>query len=199
MKSEVTLFQAYRLASKRIVRFAFVFALLFSLCAAAQFWFVSHQIRVTVEASLESAANRIEQEIGYTNRWNLANYRHAQFEGEYYYVFTADGLQIEAGIFIPGLIGRVTLVDESVFERPKTITTLLGETWRLVGKRVIGGSVVLGILDLDDDLKDLNSADKALLTGAEKFGATITQATNVNSRELDVRIERAVVGDSGDL
>jgi hypothetical protein len=199
MKSQVTLFQAYRLASKRIIRFAFVFAILFSLCAVAQFWFVKHQTRATIEANLEAAANLIQQEINYTNRWNLASYRRADFEGEYYYIFTSDGFQIETGIFLPGLISHVALIDESIFDGPKTIITPLGETWRLLARHVSGGLVVLGILNLDDNLKDLSSADEALLTSGGKFGFTIAQAIKVKSRELDSRVDYAVISDSGDV
>jgi hypothetical protein len=164
VKTGLTFLQAFRLASKRIVPFACGFAVLFTLCALAQYWFVTRQTRLTTKADLEAVAKRIEQEIAFTNSWNLNGGRRAEFGAGTYYVFTADGFQIEIGEFIPGLVTRVALVETAVYDGPRTVNTPVGETWRLLGKRVSGGSVLLGILDLEDDLKDLQSADKTLHT-----------------------------------
>jgi hypothetical protein len=199
VKTGLTFLQAFRLASKRIVPFACGFAVLFTLCALAQYWFVTRQTRLTTKADLEAVAKRIEQEIAFTNSWNLNGWRRAEFAAGTYYVFTTDGFQIEIGEFTPGLVTHVALVDTAIYDGPKTVTTPVAETWRLLGKKVSGGSVLLGILDLEDDLKDLKSADETLRTEAAKFGSTIAEATKVRSRDISARVDYAVIGDSGDL
>ncbi len=199
MERQLTLWQKYRLAGKRVVRFAVIFAFLFTLCAVAQYVFVNRQIRVATETTLEAVAIQIAREIAFSNRWNLTGYRRAEFGGEHYYVLTADGFHVDMGGFVAGLVDRVALINGSISGKPKTVITPVGETWRLLGERVEGGSIVLGILDLDDDLKDLDIADNTLLSEARKFGSTIAQAARVNSRDIDIRIHYAVMADSGEL
>jgi hypothetical protein len=155
--------------------FATVLAVLFTLCAVAQYVHVTHQNRATTEADLESVAAQIGQEIAFTNAWNLTGFRRAEFAAGSYFVFTQDGFQIEMGEFIPGLIDRVALIDGPTYEKPKTVTTPVGETWRLLTKRVQGGVVVLGMLDLDGALQDLDLADRTILSEAAKFGQTLNQ------------------------
>jgi Putative DNA-binding domain len=197
MKAALSSFQAFRVASRNLFPFAAVLAVLFTLCAFAQYVHVTHQNRAATEADLESAAALIRQEIAFTNSWNLTGFRRAEFAAGSYFVFTQDGLQIEMGEFIPGLIDRVALIDESFYEKPKTITTQVGEKWRLLAKRVQGGVVVLGMLDLEGALQDLDLADRTIRSEAEKFGKTLDQAVQVKTREVASKVDYAVVDDSG--
>jgi len=199
MNVHLTILQAYRATYKRMLPFAAALAALFTLCAFAQYFFITGQIRATAQTEMETAASRIKQEIAFTNSWDLIGWRHAEFPAGIYYIFTPEGFQIENGGYVPGLITRVAPIDDSAQQEPTTVRTPVGETWRLLRKQISGGFVVLGILDLDDDLKDLNTADKILYSEAAKFGSTLAQATNINPREIPLKVDYAVVADSGDL
>jgi hypothetical protein len=52
---------------------------------------------------------------------------------------------------------------------------------------------------MDDDLKDLERADQNILKHAAKFGATLDEAARIRAREVDAKIEYAVIADSGEL
>ena len=199
MTTRLTTFQAFRVASNKLFPLAAILAALFTMCALAQYLYVAHQNRATTEAELEPLAGEIGQEIAFTNSWNLTGFRHSQFAAGSYFVFTQEGFQIEMGEFIPGLIDRVAVSDESIYEKPKTVTTPLGEKWRLWGSRVQGGFVILGILDMDEDLQDLDLADRTLRNDAAKFGRTLDEAMQVRPRDVAFKIDYAVVNDSGEL
>jgi hypothetical protein len=199
MKSPPSSFQAFRFATKKLFPFAAVLAALFTVCALGQYAYVTRQIRVATVAELESSAGRIRQELAFTNSWNLSGFRRAEFAAGNYFIFTQDGFQIEMGEFIPGLIERVALIDDSTYERPKTVVTPVGEQWRLFGKKVQGGLVVVGILDLDDALQDLDRADRAILNETAKFGQTLDEAERVGTRSIAATKDYAVVDDSGEL
>lgn len=199
MKAPLSSFQAVRIAARKLFPFAVALAVLFTVCAFAQYLHVTRQNRAATEAELESTAGRISQELAFTNSWNLTGFRHAELAASSYFIFTRDGFQIEMGEFIPGLIERVALIDDSIYEKPKTVATPVGEKWRLLGKKVKGGFVALGTLDLDDDLQDLDLADRRIRSEAAKFGLTLGEAMQVRPRGVASKIDYAVIDDSGKL
>ncbi|MGD0410499.1 MAG: ATP-binding protein [Verrucomicrobiota bacterium] len=199
MKTPLLSFQAFRLVSRKMFSLAAALAVLFTLCALGQYAYVTRNIRATTVAELAAEAGRVRQELAFTNSWNLAGFRRAEFAAGNYFVFTQDGFQIEVGEFIPGLIDHVALIDDSMYEKPKTVVTAVGEKWRLFGKRVQGGRVVVGLLDLDDALQDLDRADRVILEEMAKFGQTLDEAKQVRTRNIEAALDYAVADDSGEL
>jgi len=192
-------FQAFRLASKRLSFLAFILAALFTLSGLTQYSYVTRKNRLTTKAELRPGADRIRQELAFTNSWNLSGFRRSEFTVPNYFILTRDGFQIEMGDFVPGLIDRVALVDDSIYEKPKTVTTEVGEKWRLFAKKLIGGALVLGILDMDNQLDDLDQTDRTIQDEASKFGNTLDEAEHVRTREINSRVDYAVLDDSGTL
>ena len=199
MKAPLSSFQAFRIVSSKMVPLAAALAVIFTLGAIVQYAYVTRKIRATTVAELTAEADRMRQELAFTNSWNLTGFRRAEFATGNYFIFTQDGFKIEIGEFIPGLINRVALIDDSIYEKPKTVVTPVGERWRLFGKRVQGGRVVVGILDLDNILQDLDRADRMILEETGKFGRTLDEAKQVRTRNIAASIDYAVVDDSGEL
>lgn len=136
------------LLRKRAGRFFLVFTFLsvdFVGTAVVQDWFVRTQLYRTANRELDSWAATVEKEIAYNDQWHLAGYRNATILIPSWDVVTKDGLILDVEGFMPGLFGKAEPMPESIFDKPTTIVSAIGETWRLFGKKVAGGYVVVGI------------------------------------------------------
>lgn len=187
----------YSVIRKRAPMFALVFAALFTIIAIAQYLFVRHGIYKSVEDQLSQSADQIVGEIAFKDKWNLSEYRNtADDPAPSVFVFTSEGLLLETSGFIEGFIGQVKLLDDSIFDGPKTVTAEeTGETWRMYAKRVKGGFVVLGILDF----QHVNAPDDLLKETASKFGSTIENALKVHTGQTLAEVDYAIIDDSGNL
>jgi hypothetical protein len=84
---------------------------------------------------------------------------------------------------------------ESIFSAPQTVSTPVGEKWRLFGRKVQGGFVVVGIYPPHGTA----SEDTNLVANARKFGSTIQDALSIHSREIALEVDYAIVTSEGDL
>lgn len=187
--------QLFRRQTGRLLLTFLALAVLFAAIAIVQHWFVHAQLYRTVRAELRSWAGLVTREIAYKDGWNLKGYRSASIEAPAWYVFSEDGLIIDIEGFIPGLFGNISPPDKSIYGAPKTIQTAVGETWRVFGRHVLGGVVVLAI----NAPKREADADAILATNAEKFGTTLQEATALRSREIDAEVDFAVISSNGEL
>ena len=191
-------FYVLRILRKRGGRFFLAFvclAIVFAGMAILQHWFVHKQLYQTTKQELTSWAEQVVSEIAYKDKWDLAGYRRAAIMVPGWFVVTKNGLIVDIEGFIPGLFGKVELPNERIFDAPQTIISTIGETWRLFGRKVVGGSVIIGICDPNN----VTDADKTLLEYAGKFGSTLDQAASLNPREIDYDIEYAVITSDGEL
>ncbi|MGA8573522.1 MAG: helix-turn-helix domain-containing protein [Desulfobaccales bacterium] len=184
----------YRLFLKRVVFFAAI-GLVFFCLALCQHWFFHEQIYSTASQELASWAVQIADEIAYKTKWDLNGYRNAQPIVPSWFVVTEDGFVIDIEGFIPDLFGKAEPVDDSIFNSPKTVLTPTGETWRVFGRRVSGGAVIVGIYSPDE----MKIVDAMLLKNAAKFGTTIKEATSIKTREIDYDVDYAVVTNDGEI
>jgi hypothetical protein len=187
----------YRAIRKRAPLLAVAFAILFTAIAVAQYLFVRHGVYKSAEVQLHQWADQVVAEIAYKGRWDLSAHRQSgDIEAPHVFVFTSDGIVVETVGFIPGLIGSVQLLDDSIFTQPKTVKVMeTGETWREFAIRVKGGIVALGILNPGD----VNAPDEFLKSAANAFGATIEDAVKVHTRQISSHIDYAIISDSGNL
>jgi len=187
----------YRVIRKRAPLFAVVFALLFTIIAVAQYLFVRHGVYKSAQHQSRQWADQVADEIGYKGKWDLSAYRQsADVRAPSTLVFTSDGIVIETKGFIPGLIGQVRLLDNSVFDGPKTVNVAdTGETWRQLAVKLAGGFVVLGILNF----RDINAPDDLLKNTARKFGSTIEEALKVRTGQTSAEVDYAIIDNSGKL
>ena len=187
----------YRVIRKRAPMFAVIFALLFTVIAVAQYLFVRHGVYKSAELQLQQWADQVAAEIAYNGKWDLTAHRQSgDIEAPHVFVFTSDGIVVETTRFIPGLIGQVKLLDDSIFTEPKTVkVTETGETWREFAIKVKGGIVALGILNP----QDVNAPDEFLKSAAREFGSTIEDAVKVRTRQIPNQVDYAIIDDSGNL
>lgn len=187
----------YRVIRKRAPMFAVVFALLFSIIAVAQYLFVRHGVYKSAELQSQQWADQVATEIAYKDKWDLMAYRRSEdIEAPHIFTFTSDGIVVDTSGFIPGLIGRAKLLDDSIFTEPKTIKVAeTGETWREFAVKVKGGIVALGIWNP----QDVNAPDEILKSAAHEFGSTIEDAVKVRTRQTSAQVDYAIIDDSGNL
>jgi len=172
-------------------------AILFFTIGILQDIFTKHQIHKTTLSELNGWADEIAAEV-YNGKWDLKAYRQAFISAPVWYVFTDDGLLIDNEFPKAGLLAlfrSVKLPADSIFETPKTFTSELGEKWRLLGGKIHGGVVIVGL----EDPNDLEMADRELATSLSEFGSTLEKAVALSPRQIDQDIEYAVVSDSGEL
>ena len=124
-----------------------IFAALFTILAIVQYLFVRHGVYKSSEIQSQRWADQVATEIDYKDKWDLTAHRQSEdVQAPHIYVFTSGGTVLETAGFIPGLIGRVKLLDDSIFDGPKTATVAeTGEVWKEFAIRVKGGIVALGI------------------------------------------------------
>jgi hypothetical protein len=112
----------YRAIRKRAPMFAVAFAVLFTLIAVGQYMFVRHSVYRSAELHLQTLADQVAADIGYKDKWDLTAHRQSEdVQAPHVFVFTSDGIIVETTGFIPGLVGPVRLVDDSIFAEPKTL------------------------------------------------------------------------------
>jgi acid stress-induced BolA-like protein IbaG/YrbA len=187
----------FKVIRKRAPMFALVFALLFSIIAVAQYLFVRHGVYKSAELQMQQWADEVAAEIDYKDKWDLKAYRQSEeLAAPHIFTFTSDGTVVDTVGFIPGMVGRVKLLDDSIFAEPKTITVAeTGETWREFAIRVKGGIVAFGILNPQEVAKP----DDFLKSAADQFGPTVEDAVKVRLRQLPSQVDYAVIDDSGNL
>jgi hypothetical protein len=171
------------------------FALLFSLSAIAQYLFIKSQLDQAKTSQAETWAAGINKEIAYTTKWNLKEFRQADWEAPSAFIFATNGVLVEVDGFTPGLTPPVSLPSGLDYEHPKDYVSEIGETWRLLAKRIQGGTVILGISYVYNMAID----DEKLLADAKKFGTTLETASNIHTRDIATEIEYCVVDDFGNL
>lgn len=176
-------------------------AILFLGIGVLQYIFVNHQIRKTTTSELSGWASEIAKEIYNGNKWDLTNYRRVFIPAPSWYVFTKDGLMVDNEAPFPKLLNlfRIVKVPTNLtFEVPEIIASEIGEKWRLLGKKVRGGVVIVG-LEGASNVECAECDNQQLVTNLARFGPTLEKAAALSSRELDENIEYAVVSDSGEF
>lgn len=175
------------------------FALLAIMFAGVGFWqhkFVHRQVYQKIDRELTLWATMVSAEIAYKDKWELKGFRNAAITVPSWYIVTKDGLIIDSeGEIISGMFGRVEVTNSSIYGSPKTVVSSIGETWRLLGRKVDGGTVVVGI----PSSRNIIDADKKLLANIAKFGSTLIEASSIRSREIDEVVDYAVLSSTGEL
>lgn len=171
------------------------FALLFSLSALAQYLFIRYQLDRARTSQAETWAAEINRAIGYSTKWNLKEFRQADWEAPSAFIFATNGVLVDMEGFSPGLTPLVSVPSGLDYEHPKDYVSEIGETWRLLGKRILGGTVILGI----SYVYNMPIDDQTLLEDAKSFGTTLESASNVRPRSISSEIEYCVVDDFGKL
>jgi Putative DNA-binding domain len=174
---------------------AVIFALLFSLSAMAQYLFVLWQLNRTRQSEFQKWAEELKTELDYTTKWDLKKFRQADWDAPGCYVFDRNGLLLDIETFVPSLLGQVTLPGELNYETPTNIMSEIGESWRILGRKIRGGVVLVGI----SQTNNMSDVDGVLRDNAKEFGTTIEEASKVRSRDINKNVDYCVIDASGNL
>jgi hypothetical protein len=198
--TQLAIRKAFRGIRKRAAGFVLL-AILFLAVGFLQDAFVNYQIRRTAMLELNESTDEIADEIYKADKWDLKSYRQAFISVSSWYVFTSDGLLIDNEAPTPELVNLFHSVEVPAglsFGKLETITSELGEKYRVLAQKIRGGVVVLGVEEPADG-KCTECADQELVANLTKLGLTLESAAALSPRELDQDIEYAVISDSGEL
>ena len=185
---------------KQVLYFAICFAALFTLFALANFWFARRQVSAGEESDLRDTIKDLNDLVVSNGRWNLAEYRNSvTSEPSNNLILTDTGQLIDSPAEGEENFLLVTFPNfKNLGGHPSAVVSDAGEKWFLVGRRIQGGFVVLGVTQ-----KNARAvANLTALLGAElrKFGPTLTSARKLRSKNLAYFVEgAAVIADSGVL
>lgn len=171
--------------------------LFFSVIAILQYMVVEDQARKTALSQLKQSTQEVTDAISYIDHWDLPKYRQSDILAPNFYIIAENGVILDIVGFIPDLTPSPKFLISLEPSKPKTFVTIVGETWRLLFKRIKDGSVVLGIPNPDD----LKSADKELVANAEKFNNLSVGQVSKRSfaRELTNIIEFSILDTNGNV
>ena len=151
------------------------------ILALVQHRYVQYQINKTYEDQLDTYAKQVSKELVVTDKWQLEQYRRAAIQVPQWTIVEDSGLLIDVEGVVPGFYDQVELVDKNIFITPKNITTDTGESWRLFGRKLSDGYLVVGIKTPHSDVE----TDSRLKTNADKFGMSVAQAQLINSKDVE--------------
>ena len=123
-----------------------VFIILIYICIGIiQYYFVKNQLYNNVENELRNAANKMSGELIDSTGWNIIDFRHSGVDYTNWHIIDTSGLIIDITGFLPNLIGDITPLEDRFFIGPQTVSTSVGEHWRVFARHLDSGYVVLGI------------------------------------------------------
>jgi len=167
----------------------------FGIVALVQFQFVRRKLFATAADQCASWADLVVKESSLPSGFSLAAFRQAAIDAPSWYILASDGTIVDIEGYIPGSLGAVSLNLQGVFDQPRSIVSALGERWRILGGRVEGGSVVVGIRNPDQ----YSGVDERLRANLSRFGKSLSDAAKIKSRETDEAVEFAAFDEIGSL
>jgi hypothetical protein len=186
----------FKEAHRQILWVILISTLFFSAVAILQYIVTENQGRKVVVSQLNNGAQEVIKAIGYVDHWDMKKFRQAEILTPNYYVIDENGVIIDILGFIPDLIPSPELLINLEPAKPRTVTTFVGEKWRLLLKKIKDGSVVLGILNP----LNLKEDDKELFVNAEKFSKLSIEQAEKRSFTREIAIaDYSVLDTNGNL
>jgi len=174
--------------------FAIFLAVFFTVSAGFQYFFVKNQVDHTVLTELSEQAKQISNATGLS----IEEYNKSLFSSNNYLVILNDGYLFDNGNVPREFLSKVQFTgdEKTLYEKPISYTSPLGEHWRLFAKRLIHGRVILGVSEYDA----LSDSDTVLQSNAALFNGSVTEAVaKVPVSKLDNPVAYDVIDDSGAL
>ncbi len=188
--------KSIRDSRRQVVLYLLALALVFVAIGVVQHVYVRFKVERTVDQELVGWATQVSAEIAYRDKWDLEDYRQrAAIYAPRWYIVASDGLIVDIEGLFPGVFGRVEPITESIVGSPQTVVSSIGESWRLLGKRIDGGLALVGMASP----KDIAGADKTLAANLAQFGSNLRQAASVRERQIDQDVDFAVLNSAGVL
>lgn len=183
---------------KQLGKFAVLFAVLFTIIAAAEYLFVRHQRDEAIASGLEQTIADVSDALNLAKSGSTTAYRQADIQASSYFVIGPDGLLVDVDNFQPGFLVNAIPPQQIAFNRPEFITTSIGEVWLIEARKVAGGLVIGGILSTN--AKSLKNPQNLLATELAKFGTTFKEAAKVKPSDISNYIDGyAIMDDFGEV
>src|SRR3989344_3964781 len=173
----------------------FLFIFFFVVLGVIQYFFVRSQLFKAIKDDLNRQADKIINSIYRGGGWTPNIYWESLQEASNFYIFNSEGLIIDVNKFIPDIIAKVRVPNQEIFIGPRTVVNGIGETWRLYGRKLSDGILILGV----HDPELISVADQKILSDSVKFGQTIATALGVKVDEVDQDVYFAIIDDFGNL
>lgn len=170
-------------------------AVLFTVVAGGQYFFLSHQLRQKANDELSGLADGMKEDIAYTDSWNLQGYRRTTSGPDIYLVVSEDGTLIDSHGYLPGMVARVSEPFGVEYDRPFRFKSEVGETWNLYVHKLTDGLVILGAR------AEITPGDIAarFTANADRFGRSVSDALATPERAIDEAFDCAVIDARGTL
>jgi class 3 adenylate cyclase len=185
---------------RAIRNISLLLAAFFTVSAGLQYWFVKIQLLNVIVSNLHEGTESVRRAVNLQQGFDTKRYNRADVTAANYLVVAKTGSLIDIESFsigpVPGILPPVEppFQLESVLNRPATVKSEFSEEWRVLGRRLDKGFVLVGISEHDP----VHDGDAQLLTNLNRLGTTLSGAVK-NSRELDKTIDYAVIDDAGNL
>jgi class 3 adenylate cyclase len=184
---------------KQLKWFTLFLAAFFLLSAGAQYGYVRYQLQRSAKAQLKEWGDDLVNQIGRQDAWDLKKYDQiSPVASQWVLIGDGEFTDVEESdfpTFIPGLIVTKPWQDDSIFGAPKSYD-VAGTTWRLYGRKLRDGSLVVGYYDFDSPQEKI---DQRLRTAVGEFGSSTTTALRVRTRSTDKDLNWAVFDSWGVL
>jgi hypothetical protein len=171
---------------------AVAFAVLFTIAALAQYFYLDSQLKRAIAAQLQSWTSELRTEVTSSDHWDLLGYRRSSPEAPAFYIVDADGAIVDLEGFIPGMLPQVK-IPFAASAKPFDYTSVFGEQLRVLCKPVRGGIVIVSVIREEAPA----DVDGRLSENAARFGATVGEAAELSQKDVDAAFDYAVIDDSG--
>jgi len=168
-------------------------ALLFTALAAGQYLFLNYQRHQSTRDDLQTLADGMQEDIAFTDAWNLQGYRRTTEGPDIYVVVTDSGMLVDTHGYLPGMLSRVSLPFRFDFDRPFKFASAVGENWNLYVHKLHDGIVILGVRS---EITPENFQER-FVANAVKFGPTVAHAVDIPERAIDEPFDYAIIDSNG--
>jgi len=172
-----------------VVTTSLVFAILFTIAAGGQYWFLRWQLDQEIMSGLKEHADRVCESIAFEDHWNLQGYRRTEGQNDYF-LMAQNGTLINAdGDYIQEMNIHVSFPFVLEYDHQISYLSDVGEDWNLYVHKLNDGIVVLGVRK--DETPE--GIDERFTSSAAQFGASIEEATRTSDRKIDEAFDFAIV------
>lgn len=175
---------------------AFLFALLFTTAAIAQYLFLRWKLNNESKTYLQDSAKEMRDQIALVDAWDLRGYRRWSGGPSIYVVMAQNGTLIDTfGYFQSMIPHNVSLPFPVQYDQPLQFSSDVGEDWTLYVHKLRDGIVVLGSRR-ETAPENINAL---FLPNAARFGATVKDALSTQERTIDEAFDYVILDENGVL
>jgi hypothetical protein len=172
-----------------VVTTSLVFAILFTIAAGGQYWFLRWQLDQEIVSGLKDHAEKVCKSIAFEDHWNLQGYRRSGGPDDYL-LMAQNGTVIDAeGDYIREMNLHVSLPFALEYDHPISFLSDVGEDWNMYVHKLSDGIVVIGVRK-DETPEGIS---ERFASSAAQFGASVDEAMRTSDRKIDEAFDFAII------